>query len=266
MPRRLAGILSVAGLAVAALAAQSDKSANDWPMYNRDLAGTRYSPLKQINTSTVPRLQRVWSHPLGRDATAGTLSGGSEFTPVVINGVMYVAASDRVVALDADTGREVWRYAVPNGTPSRRGVAYWPGGATDQPRLFFTSERRLIALSARTGEPVAGFGQNGIIDMGAPYNSAPTVYKDLLILGTNGSPGGVRAFDARSGRKAWDFNSVAQPGDSANKTWEGDSWKNRAGTYSWAFSQTIDAERGLLFVAIEAPGPNDYWGGDRPGC
>ena len=109
------------------------------------------------------------------------------------------------------------------------------------------------------------FGKDGEVDMVAPYNSAPTVYKNLLILGTNGSPGGVRAFDARTGATAWEFNSVAQPGDPNNKTWDAEAWKNRSGTYSWAFSQTLDAERGLLYVAIETPGPNDYWGGDRVG-
>src|SRR5439155_24817284 len=136
------------------------------------------------------------------------------------------------------------------GAPSRRGVAYWAGDSASPARVFFTAERRLIALTARTGEPVSSFGKDGEGDMIAPYNSAPTVFNDLLILGTNGSPGGVRAFDARSGAKRWEFNSVAQPGDAANRTWEADSWKGRTGTYSWAFSQTIDAERGLLFVAI----------------
>ena len=266
--KRLATAAMLAGgLAVAGVHAQSDKTRKDgeWPMYNRDLAGTRYSPLKQIAPGNVAKLTRAWSYPIGRDSTAGTLSGGSEFTPIVVNGAMYVAASDRVVALEPDTGRELWRYQVKTGAPSRRGVAYWPGDATTAPRLFFTADRRLIALTAATGEPAVAFGNAGETDMIAPYNSAPTVYKDLLIVGTNGSPGGVRAFDARSGRKAWEFNSVAQPGDPANRTWDGESWKNRPGTYSWAFSQTIDAERGLLFVAIEAPGPNDYWGGDRPG-
>src|SRR4029077_7128905 len=133
-----------------------------------------------------------------------------------------------VAALDPETGRETWRYQVRDGVPSRRAVAYWPGAATNPPRLFFTAERRLVALAARTGEPVAGFGANGEIDMIAPYNSAPTVYKNLLIVGTNGSPGGGPRFDARSGTKAWEFNSVAQPGDPANKTWEADSWKNRS--------------------------------------
>ena len=123
-------VLAVAG-ALAALHAQAGTTSKDaeWPMYNRDLAGTRYSPLKQITTGNVATLARAWSYPLGRDKTAGSLSGGSEFTPIVVNGVMYVAASDRVAALEPETGRELWRYQVTNGVPSRRGVAYWPGDA-----------------------------------------------------------------------------------------------------------------------------------------
>ena len=205
-----------------------------------------HSPLKQINSGNVATLARAWSYPLGRDSHGRLALGLSfEFTPIVVNGVMYVAASDHVAALEPETGREVWRYLVKGGVPSRRGLAHWPGDATNLPRIVFTSERRLIALTSRAGEPVGSFGTDGVVDMIAPYHSAPTVYKNLLILGTNGLPGGVRAFDARSGAKVWDFNSVAQPGDPASKTWEADSWRNRSGTYSWAFSQTLDADAGF---------------------
>jgi quinoprotein glucose dehydrogenase len=234
-------------------------------MYNRDLAGTRYSPLTQINPSNVGRLTRAWSFAIGRDRTAGTLSGGSEFTPIVVNGTMYVATSDAVVALEPERGIVIWRHAVTGGVPSRRGVAYWPGDASHPARVFFTSERRLIALDARAGRPAAAFGTAGEIDMTAPYYSAPTVYRNLLIAGTNGSPGGVRAFDARTGAKVWDFHSIPRPGEAGHETWNGDSWKDRPGAYSWAYSQTLDAARGIVYVAVEAPGPSDYWGGDRIG-
>jgi glucose dehydrogenase len=266
--KRLQLAVFVVSLTACGVLAQSSKSTSgdgEWPMYNRDLAGTRYSPLKQITTGNVSKLVRAWSYPLGRDQTAGTLSGGSEFTPIVVGGLMYVAASDHVTALEPETGKAVWRYDTKGGAPSRRGVAYWPGDANNVPRIFFTSERRLIALDARSGAVAAAFGNGGEIDMVAPYHSAPTVYRNLLILGTNGAPGGVRAFDARSGAKVWDFHSVPEPGQAGNQTWESDSWRNRPGTYSWAFSQTLDAERGILYVAVEAPGPNDYWGGDRHG-
>jgi quinoprotein glucose dehydrogenase len=265
--QRLGPAAGAVALALTVAHAQGDRTGRDgeWPMYNRDLAGTRYSPLQQINVRNVSTLTEAWSYRLGRDKTAGTLSGGSEFTPIVVGGVMYVAASDRVAALEPETGREIWRYQVRDGVPSRRGVAYWRDARDNSARIFFTSERRLIALDTRTGSPVGSFGNDGEIDMVAPYHSAPTVYRNLLIVGTNGSPGGVRAFDARTGTKVWEFQSVPKPGEPGRETWDGDSWKNRPGTFSWAFSQTIDAERGIVYVAIEAPGPNDYWGGDRHG-
>ena len=234
-------------------------------MYNYDLAGTRHSPLAQINTRNVGTLAPAWSYKLGKDRTAGTISGGSEYTPIVVAGVMYVAASDRVVALEPEAGKEIWRYTLKNGAPSRRGVTYWSGGADVPARIFVTSERRLIALNASTGEAATAFGNGGEIDMVAPYNSAPTLYKNLLIVCTNGSPGGVRAFDALNGTKVWDFHSVPAAGEPAAGTWKNESWKERPNTYSWAFSQTLDATRGIVYVAVEAPGPSDYWGADRPG-
>ena len=258
-------LVIVAITLLAAVGLAQKPADGEWPMYNHDLAGTRHSPLKQINAGNVSTLVRAWSYKIGKDRTAGTLSGGSEFTPIVVSGVMYVAASDRVVALEPETGKEIWRYAMKNGVPSRRGVTYWPGEGATAPRIFFTSERRLIALNAKTGEADGGFGNGGEIDMVAPYNSAATLYKNLLILGTNGSPGGVRAFDARTGAKVWDFYSVPKAGEPASSTWKNESWKNRPNTYSWAFSQTLDAARGILYVAVEAPGPSDYWGADRPG-
>jgi quinoprotein glucose dehydrogenase len=239
--------------------------AADWPMYNRDPGGTRHSPLKQIDTTNVARLARVWSYKIGRDRTAGSISGGSEFTPLVVSGAMYVAASDRVVALEPETGKELWRHEVQTGVPSRRSVAYWPGDGDIPARIFFTSERRLTGLDARTGTLIPGFGQDGTVDMTVPYNSAPLVYKNLLIVGTNGAPGGIYAFDARTGAKAWEFRAVPQPGEVGHETWEGESWKNRTGLYHWAFSITADMERGIIYAAFEAPGPIDYWGGDRPG-
>ena len=206
-------------LTLAAVVAIAQKKAvnGDWPMYNYDLAGTRHSPLAQINTRNVGTLAEAWSYNLGKDRTAGTISGGSEFTPIAVGGVLYVAGSDRVVALEPDTGKETWRYTLENGAPSRRGVTYWPGDATAPPRIFVTSERRLIALNAATGKPATAFGKNGEIDMVAPYNSAPTRFRNLLIVGTNGSPGGVRAFDARTGAKVWDFHSVPKAGESGEQ-------------------------------------------------
>ena len=107
--------------------------AADWPMYNRDLRGSRYSPLAQINTRNVASLKQVWTYPLGQDSSAGGISGGTEFTPLVVSGVMYVATAKSVVALEAESGKEIWRYQLASGAPSRRGVAYWAATRTILP-------------------------------------------------------------------------------------------------------------------------------------
>ena len=233
--------------------------AADWPTYNRDLAGTRYSPLKQVNKDNVRNLEQVWSYRLGRNVTTGDLGGGSEFTPLVIDGVMYVAAADRIVALAPETGSVLWRVDTAEwAPPSRRGLAYWPGDGDIPYRIYVTSSNQLMILSPSDGETFT-------VAMPASYNSAPLVYGNLLIVGSNGAPGGVRALDARTGEQVWEFLSVPQPGELGHETWLNDAWRNHPNLFHWAFSMTLDPELGLLYTAFESPGPNDYYGGDRPG-
>ena len=164
----------------------------DWPMYRGDLGGTGYSPLTQITTGNVADLTQSWSYSLrsGPSAAAGGGQGGgrnpnSQATPIVVGDVMYLPGVDRVVALDPTTGAEIWRHAVVDGAPSRRGVAYWPGEDGTPARVIFTAGVRLVALDAATGTPAAGFGQSGEIDMGIPYNSVPLVYENIVVVGAN---------------------------------------------------------------------------------
>ena len=153
---------------------------SDWPMYRHDLAGTGYSPLTQIDTEerreADPRLDLSPAERRARGRCRRRSGAGgvnSQATPIVVNGVMYLPAANRVVALEPETGKEIWRYPVTGGAPSRRGVAYWPGEGGNPPRIIFTAGRRLIALNARTGALDAGFGTNGEVDMVVPYNSVP---------------------------------------------------------------------------------------------
>ena len=240
-------------------------AAGDWPMYNRDLAGTRHSPLTQITPENVGALREAWSYPLGAHPTAGSISGGSELTPVVVGGVMYATTPDSVVALEAHSGRELWRRVLEDRVPSRRGVTYRAGEGDTPARLFVTSGSVLLALDARTGRPAAGFGEAGSVQMPVRYDSAPTLFEDLLIVGSNSPPGGVRAFDAESGRLVWEFLSIPGPGEPGHGTWEDGAWRDNAGALHWAFSMTVDAERRLLYASFDSPGPFDYYGGDRPG-
>src|SRR5262249_55646528 len=130
----------------------SQQASGDWPMYRHDAAGTGYSPLTQIDVKNVARLAQVWTYRLQSDGPAPAAGGrgpaapNSEATPIVVNGVMYLPTANRVVALEPETGKEVWQYRLATGAPSRRGVAYWPGETGHAPRIIFTSGRRLIAV------------------------------------------------------------------------------------------------------------------------
>ena len=249
----------------------------DWPMYRRDLAGSGYSPLTQIDAKNVKTLKQAWAYRLQAEAptTAAAASGGtvlaSQATPIVVRGVMYLPAADRVIALEPDTGKELWRHVFSSGAPSRRGVAYWPGEGALGPRIFVAAGRRLLALDAETGRAVPTFGASGEVDITVPYNSVPMVYKRVVIVGANtpqGTVGGIgnpRAYDARTGAKLWEFQSVAQPGDVGHDTWEGDSWKGRLGANAWPFFFTVDEARGWLFLPLASPIGGAY-GGDRKGA
>jgi glucose dehydrogenase len=262
----VAGCAALVGRAQQGSRSSSD---GDWPTYNRDLSGTRFSPLAQVSTDNVARLTQAWAYSIVQEGPPSPF-GGSEATPVVINGVMYVTAGSRVVAIDADSGKEIWQYKPPMGQPSRRGVTYWPGEGSDPPRIFFTAGQRLTALNAATGDLSSGFGKDGVVDTEVPYNSPPTILKNVLMIGANvnevpiGPPGDTRAYDARTGKKLWEFHTVPRPGEVGHDTWLNDGWKGRSGTNIWGFSMTVDEQRGLVYMPIGGPAAN-YWGGDRPG-
>ena len=241
----------------------------DWPMFRHDAAGTGHSPLTQIAVGNVSKLMQVWSYKLQTDVPAGARPLSSEATPIVVNGMMFVPAANRVVALDPETGKEIWQFAAAG--VSRRGVAYWPGDAAHPPRIVFAAGRRLIALDAKGGKPESTFGHDGEVDMVTPYNSVPFVHTHVVVVGANTPPGQIggignpRAFDVVTGAKLWEFSSVPQPGQPGHDTWDGDSWKNRLGVNAWPFYFTMDEQRGLLYLPLASPVPDPY-GGDRKGA
>jgi quinoprotein glucose dehydrogenase len=261
------------GLASAAAAAPAD---NDWPMYGRDFAGTRFSPLTEIDATNVGRLALAWSVPVARAADdksdAPGDRGNPQATPIVVAGVMYLPVrGNEVLALAAATGEVRWRATLPAPlATTARGVAYWPGERDLPPRILLTAGPTLVALDARTGEPAAGFGRDGVVQMAVPWNGVPTIYKNVAIIGaTTGEvqlaePGDTRAFDVRTGAHLWDFHTVPLPGERGHDTWLDNGWRNRSGVNVWAWSMTLDEVRGILYMPVAGPAAN-YWGGDRPG-
>ena len=240
----------------------------DWRTINRDLAATRFSPLDDINKSNVSQLAEAWSYPLRGFNTA---------VPLVIDGTMYVSVANRVVALDADTGEEVWVHEEPRpagqgpgpGGVSGRGVGYWPGDGSHAPRIMVMAGNRMLALDAATGQKVAAFGNGGEVNVGVGYGGTPTISGNVAIIGAatlespQGDPGNPRAFDVVTGRKLWEFDTTPDPGQPYNETW-GDGWKDRGGTNMWGFAATVDEATGTVYLPIAGPAHN-YYGGDRPG-
>jgi len=256
-------------------AAQAQPAA-DWPTYSRDLAGTRFSPLTEIDTRNVDRLEIAWTAAVARtfddDDGAPGPSGNSQATPIAVDGIMYLPVrGSQVLALDGATGEEIWRAPLPfpNGTTAR-GVAYWPGDDEHGARILVTAGPTLVALDAATGALADGFGRDGVAQIVVPWNGVPLIYGNLAILGATaeernvGEPGDTRAFDVRTCKQVWNFNTVPLPGEVGHDTWLDFGWRNRSGVNVWAWYLTLDASRGLLYMPLASAAGN-YWGGDRPG-
>lgn len=266
-------------------------SAEDWLCVGGDRGCQRYSKLNEINVANVGQLELAW------EFKTGELAAGKakimECTPVVVDGVMYVTSGLlKVIALDADSGRERWRFDPmakgPWSSPLasggvNRGVAYWSDGhAGGQRRIFHgTSDGRLFSLDATTGQLDPAFGKQGVKDlredlemdltrMGYGPTSAPAIFEDLVIVGFScgegpgpSAPGDVRAFDVRTGEPVWRFHTVPGPDEFGNETWAGESWKNRGAANAWG-GYSVDVERGLVFAGLGSAA-FDFYGGDRHG-
>lgn len=294
-------IAGVIALGVGAWAQQGGQKAapiapGDWVNINRDAGANRYSPLTQINAGNVATLKEAWTMPM---------NGGGSSVPLVVNGVMYLS-NRGVTAVDADTGKDIWNFQIPaapppagapapaaappagapapgrgrggpgNPTASARGVSYWPGDGTNAPRILFMTGNRLMAIDAANGTLITSFGTNGAVIVNPGYGGTPTIYRNVAIVGAatqevpQGPPGNPRAFDIVTGKKLWEFWTVAQPGQPGHDSWgqaesnNNSGWQNRSGANMWAFHAPVDAERGIVYIPVGSPATN-YYGGDRPG-
>ena len=271
----------------------------EWPYYTADLKGTRYSPLDQIKASNFKELEVAWRFKTDNLGTRPEYK--LEGTPLMVKGILYATGGTRraVFALRAETGELLWTHSELEGTRavnaprqlSGRGLSYWTDGRNDERILYVTPGYRLVELDAKTGARINAFGKEGIVDLklgvvhgtgqqidletgDAGLHSTPTVVKDVVIVGMSmkegmtvkthdNSKGQVRAFDVRSGKLLWAFNTIPRPGEFGNDTWQNNSWATNGNTGVWT-QITVDEELGLVYLAVESP-TSDFYGGHRPG-
>jgi quinoprotein glucose dehydrogenase len=268
----------------AGLAAQNGSATNarDWPAVGNDPGGAKYSALTQITPANVTQLQKAWTYDTGAPAAGYTI------TPIVIGNVMYLPVQGSIiVALQADSGKELWKFDLktlpdigPNPSAGGRGISYWPGNARIAPRIVIaTTNGFLVQLDARTGKPVPK--PAGMVNLGAGImekfegqqystNMPPALYKNLAIIaartgeqGRYGLPGDPRAFDLLTGKEVWRFHVVPHPEDENFGTWGLNGWQDRRGPGVWV-PASVDAVNDLVFFPLGNATDQNY-GGSRPG-
>lgn len=276
------------------LAAQSGAKNGEWPTYGGDLGNTRYSPLDQINATNFNKLEVAWRFKTDHQGPRPEFQ--YESTPLMVHGVLYTTAGSRraVIALDALTGELLWTHSEiegPRGAAaprqlSGRGLAYWTDGKEER-ILYVTPGYRLIALDAKTGGLIPGFGKNGMVDLKLDddqeidlvngevgLHATPVVARNVVIVGaahrTGANPkskenvkGFVRGFDVRTGKRLWIFHTIPRPGEFGIDTWLNDSWSYTGNTGVWG-QISVDEELGLVYLPVELP-TGDYFGANRPG-
>ena len=283
-------VVAVAAMMPAALAGQESPMV-EWRYVGGDQAHQKYSPLTDIDASNVHELEQVWTWEHGETPLVEyeTRPDRFEVTPLMIDNMLYLSTPyHQVVALDAETGEEQWRFnpeAYKDGPDlfHHRGVSYWREG--DDARIFMNSRHRLFAVDAKTGQLIKSFGEDGYVmlldGLKRPINKRHTtqtspsiVYKNLVIIGSRiadwlqyegEGPGTIQAFDVRTGERAWVFYTVPQsPTDPAAETWANESWRSAGHSNVWGL-MSLDEERGLLYAPTSTPG-GDYAGVHRHGA
>lgn len=286
--------LAAAAALLTAGAVRAQTGDVEWPTYTADLAGSRYRPLDQINAGNFGDLEVAWRFKT--DNIGNRPEFKLEGTPLEVGGVIYATAGSRrgVVALDATTGELMWVHSEREGARgaasprqlSGRGLAFWANG-DDRRILYVTPGYRLVALDAKTGQPVAGFGDGGSVDLKKDFDqdidlvegeaglhSAPTVSGDVIIVGSAfregftpakkaNTKGYVRAYDVRTGKRLWTFHTIPKKGEFGYDTWLDGSAETTGNTGVWT-QVTVDEALNTAYLAVESP-TSDFYGGHRPG-
>ena len=271
--------------------AQEPDATIGWPFVGSDQAHTKYSVAEEITAANVGELEIVWKWEPNETPLEeyDTRPGPFQATPIMVDGKLYLSTMyTRVVALDAETGAELWTFdprayeggpvgAGPTGF-KHRGIAYWSD--MDDARVFINSRDRLYSINAETGEPDADFGEDGSVVLTEvtrfefDQTSPPVVFEDLVIVGSRvpdgvqrefDPPGTVQAFDVHTGERRWVFFTIPQSSeDFGADTWEDESWRYTGHANVWGL-MSLDTERGLLYIPTSTPS-SDYWGGRRKGA
>lgn len=242
-----------------------------WHAYGGGAHSSQYSALNQINKTNVSQLEVAWSYPV---------TGAVIFNPLIIESTMYAQGTgNAIVALEAATGREIWRHANQGGIGAR-GFNYWESADRKDRRLLYLNGGHLTAISADTGEPVASFGTNGRVDLRVALNrtglnplqtSNPgRIFENTIIIslpaqGANydANPAEVQAYDVVTGKVRWVFHVIPNPGEVGYESWPAEAYKKQGGVHNWSES-TVDEQRGIAFINLGSP-RFDFYGGDRQG-
>jgi quinoprotein glucose dehydrogenase len=273
-------------------------SQGEWPAYAGTYAASRYSPLTQIDRDNAKNLRVAWrwKSPDMAIKEANPKIGPTrahESTPLMVGGVLYTSTTlSQVAAIDAATGETKWVfdpkvYENGLGIPANdgwlhRGVAYWRNG-DDERIIMLTAFAQMIALDAKTGKPVPGFGNDGRVDLAQglrrpvdrdyyTMSSPPVIVRGVIVVGSSvmdwwgkspSPPGDVRGFDVVTGRLLWTFHTVPQGEEPGVETWQRESWREAGNANVWA-PMSADEELGYVYLPVSTP-TNDYYGGHRPG-
>ena len=276
----------LATTAAATTALSAADAPREWREYSADAHSSRYSPLDQINTTNVSRLEVAWT--VDNFPARARPVGLIECNPIVVDGVMYVSGYElHTHAIEAHTGKVLWTNPGFTATARRggaagasRGVTYWKGPRDE--RIFAPVREHILAINAKTGKLIDSFGKGGAIHVredldrelepqsGIESTTPGIIVGDLLIISTRPgegprkeAPGHIRAYDCHTGKRKWIFHTIPHPGEFGYDTWPADAWKRSGGANCWG-GLSVDHARKLVYVATGSP-TFDFWGGDRKG-
>lgn len=267
----------------------TQQAGNDWPAYGGNKAGSRYSPLNQINLQNVHQLQIAWTYDTGENNDPNERGTNIQTQPIEVNGIVYgVSPKLKLFATQAATGEQVWKFDPYKGEEGKyhpsRGIVYWEDD--DEKRIFFAAGSTLYSVNALTGELDKNFGTNGGVSLHTGLEDPDTlgrdisqlrvdlttpgvIYKDLYIIGSrvseygDAAPGHIRAFNTRTGKLEWIFRTIPQPGEVGYDTWPKDAYKRVGGANVWG-GLVADEVRGIVYAGTGSAA-YDFYGGNREG-